>query len=184
MNTSELQRLKMAWIAAKEASDTTAQVQLLRDHPDEQDTLIDFIAAYHAMGGGETIDETVPLLPGTQNALQMALTRVFKAEAQPQLVCTLSELRQSQRLKKVDVARGLRLSLDVWNKFENGAIELASLSRRQVERLAQFFHVSVEQFGTLLSGSQPATTGPVKQTFDDAIARSTMSGEDKAFWLE
>ena len=199
MNTSDLQHLKMAWIAAKEAGDTTTQVQLLRDHPDEQDALIDFIAAYHAMGGGEVINETVPLLPSTQRALQTALMRVFEAETETQLAFnTLSELRQSQRLKKADVARGLRLSLDVWNKFENGAIELASLSRRQVERLAQFFHVSVEQFGTLLNGSQPATTlnfrqtrqaaekrqGPLKQTFGDAVARSTMSGEDKAFWQE
>src|SRR6516162_4658533 len=115
MNTSELQRLKMAWLAAKEAGDTTAQLQLLRDHPDEQDALIDFIAAYHAMGGGEAIDETVPLLPVTQKALRTALMRVFEAETQPQLaVATLSELRQSLHLKKADIAHNLRLSLDVW----------------------------------------------------------------------
>jgi transcriptional regulator with XRE-family HTH domain len=189
----------MAWVAAKEAGDTTAQVQLLCDHLDEQDALIDFIAAYHAMGGGEVIDETAPLLPGTQKALQTALMRVFEAETQPQMAfATLSELRQSQHLKKADVARGLRLGLDVWNKFESGAIELASLSRRQVEHLAQFFHISIEQFGTLLNSSRPATTlnyrqtrkaaegqqGPQKQTFSDAIARSTMSEQDKAFWFE
>jgi len=199
MNTPELQSLKMAWMAAKEAGDTTTQVQLLRDHPDEQDALIDFIAAYHAMGNGETIDETAPLLPATQKALQTALMRVFGTETEPQVAfATLSELRQSQHLKKADVARGLRLSLDVWNKFENGAIELASLSKRQVERLAQFFHVSIDQFGTLLNGSQPAMTlnfrqtseaakkqqGPQKQTFANAIARSTMSAQDKAFWQE
>ena len=198
MDTSELQHLKMAWLAAKDAGDTAAQVQLLRDHPDEQDALIDFIAAYHAMGASEVIDETAPLLTITQHALQTALNRVFAVETQPQVACvTLSELRQSQQLKKADVARGLRLSLDVWNKFENGAIELASLSKRQVERLAQFFHISIEQFGTLLNSSQPATTlnfrqtsaaakkrqGPQKQTFADAVARSTMSPQDKAFWL-
>jgi transcriptional regulator with XRE-family HTH domain len=199
MDTSELQGLKMAWLAAGEAGDAATQVQLLRDHPDEQDALIDFIAGYHAMGGGETIDETTPLLTGTQQALQTALNRVFEAETQSQMAfANLSELRQSQHLKKADVARSLRLSLDVWNKFENGAIELASLSKRQVERLAQFFHVSIEQFGTLLNSSQPATTlnyrqtseaakkqpGPQKQTFEDAIARSTMSVKDKGFWLE
>ena len=197
MNTSELQHLKMAWLAAKDAGDTVAQVQLLRDHPDEQDALIDFIAAYHAMGGGEVIDETAPLLTSTQQALQTALNRVFAVETEPQTAfANLSELRQSRQLKKSDVARGLRLSLDVWNKFENGAIELASLSRKQVERLAQFFHISIEQFGRLLNSSQPATTpnfrqtseaakkqqGPRKQTFTDAIARSTMSAQDKAFW--
>jgi transcriptional regulator with XRE-family HTH domain len=199
MDTSELQHLKMAWLAAKDAGDTAAQVQLLRDHPDEQDALIDFIASYHAMGGSDIIDETAPLLTITQQALQTALNRVFAAETQPQIAfTTLSELRQSRQLKKADVARGLRLSPDVWNKFENGAIELASLSKRQVERLAQFFHISIEQFGTLLNSSQPATTlnfrqtseaakkqqGPQKQTFTDAIARSTMSAQDKAFWLQ
>ncbi len=199
MNTSELQHLKMAWLAAKDAGDITTQVRLLRDHPDEQDALIDFIAAYHAMGGGEAVDETAPLLTNTEQALQKALNRVFATETQPQVsFATLSELRQSQHLKKADVARGLRLSLDVWNKFENGAIELASLSKRQVGHLAQFFRISIEQFGTLLNSSQPATTlnfrqtreaaekqpGPQKQTFADAIARSTMSAQDKAFWLE
>ncbi len=199
MYTSELQHLKMAWLAAKDAGDITTQVQLLRDHPDEQDALIDFIAAYHAMGGDEDVDETAPLLANTEQALQTALNRVLGAEDQPQVAfATLSELRQSQHLKKADVARGLRLSLDVWNKFENGAIELASLSKRQVEHLAQFFRISIEQFGTLLNCSQPATTlnfrqtreaaekqqGPQKQTFSDAIARSTMSAQDRAFWLE
>jgi DNA-binding transcriptional regulator YiaG len=199
MNTSELQHLKMAWLTAKDAGDTTTQIQLLRDHPDEQDALIDFIAAYHAMGGGETIDETIPLQANTQQALQTALNRVFETETRPQVsFATLSELRQSQQLKKADVARGLRLSLDVWNKFENGAIELASLSKRQIEHLAQFFCVSSGQFATLLNSSRPATTlnyrqtrqaaekqqGPQKQTFADAIGRSTMSAQDKAFWLE
>jgi transcriptional regulator with XRE-family HTH domain len=199
MNTSELQRLKMAWLAAKEAGDTTVQIQILRDHPHEQDALVDFIAAYHAMGGDEAIDETIPLLTSTQQALQTALNRVFENPNQSQMAfTTLGELRQSQHLKKADVAQSLRLSLDVWNKFENGAIELASLSKRQIERLARFFHVSIEQFGTLLNSSQPAITlnyrqthqaakkqqGPQKQTFKDAIARSTMSAQDKAFWLE
>ena len=199
MNTSELQRLKMAWLAAEDAGDTTTQVQLLCNHPDDQDELIDFIAAYHAIGGNEAIDETVPLLTSTQQALQTALHRVFEPQIQPQIAfATLSELRQSKQLKKADVARSLRLSMDVWNKFENGAIELASLSKKQVERLAQFFHVSIEQFSTLLNNSQPATTlnfrqtreaaekqqGPQRQTFVDAIGRSTMSKEDKKFWLE
>lgn len=199
MNTFDLQRLKMAWLAAKEAGDTTTQIQLLRDHPDQQEALVDFIAAYHAMGGSEVIDETTPLLTSTQQALQTALDRVFATENHSQSVfANLSELRQGQHLKKADVARSLRLSLDVWNKFENGAIELASLSKRQIERLAQFFHVSIEQFGILLNNSQPSTTlnyrqtseaakkqqGPQKQTFTDAIARSTMSAQNTAFWLE
>ena len=110
MSTFDLQHLKMAWIAAKEAGDTMTQMQILRDHPDQQDALIDFIAAYHAMGGNEVIDETTPLLTGTQQALQTALNRVFEAETQPPLAFgTLSELRQSQHLKKADVAKSLRL---------------------------------------------------------------------------
>ena len=48
MKTHELQQLKMAWIAAKEAGDTHTQVRLLHDHPEAQADLIDFIAAYAA----------------------------------------------------------------------------------------------------------------------------------------
>ena len=198
MHTPEIQQLKMAWLAAKEAGDTQTQMRLLRDHTEQQAELIDFIAAYTATAGAETAE---PLLPLTQRALQSALNRIFTSEmaATQVMVTSLSELRKSRQFSKLAVARGLRLSLDVWEKFEAGAIELVSLSQRQLERLAQFFQVSTEQFGTLLSNSQPTFTlnrrqtregahseqqGPRKQSFAEAIARSTMSKEDKRFWME
>jgi transcriptional regulator with XRE-family HTH domain len=187
----------MAWLAAKEAGDTQTQMHLLRDHPTEQEALVDFIAAYHAIGraGVENMEPDTPLLALTQRAYQSALERVF--EPQPAMT-TLGELRKIRHLNKVEVAKGLHLGIDVWNKFEEGAIELVSLSQRQLQRLAEFFQVSVEQFSTLLSHSQPAFTvnrrqtreaadkeqGPRKQSFDDAVNRSTMSKEDKQLWLE
>jgi len=97
------------------------------------------------------------------------------------------------------VAKGLRLSVDVWNKFESGAIELVSLSQRHLERLAVYFQISIEQFSTMLEGSQPTVSfnrrqtreaarneqqGPQKQSFADAVARSAMSQEDQHFWLD
>ena len=197
MNSPELQRLKMAWLAAKEDGDTQTQMRLIRDNPTEQEALIDFIAAYHAIGKAEreATEPGTPLLALTQRACQNALGRVFE----PQLaVATLSELRKSRRLNKVEVAKALHLGIDVWNKFEEGAIELAGLSQRQLQRLAEFFQVSIEQFSTLLGHSQPTfivnrrqtreaadkEQGPRKQSFADAINRSTMSKEDKALWLE
>ncbi len=196
MNTPELQQLKMAWLAAKEAGDTQTQLSLLRSYPGEQAALIDFIAAYHATAGISLDEEQNSTLSElTQRACQTALERVFA----PQLaVASLLELRKSRSLSKVDVAQGLRLSVDVWNKFESGAIELVSLGRRQLERLASFFQVSTEQFSNLLSNSQPALSmnrrqtrdasrnqqGPQKQSLVEAIERSNMSKEDKNFWLE
>jgi transcriptional regulator with XRE-family HTH domain len=197
MNSPELQRLKMAWVAAKEDGDTQTQMRLIRDNPAEQEALIDFIAAYHAINTAEieATDPSTPLLALTQRACQNALERAFE----PQLaVATLSELRKIRHLNKVEVAKALHLGVDVWNKFEEGAIELVSLSQRQLERLAGFFQVSVEQFITLLSQSQPTLTvnrrqtrdaadkeqGPRKQSFADALNRSTMSKEDKEFWLQ
>jgi len=196
MNTPELQQLKMKWLAAKEAGDTQAQLGLVRDHPGEQAALTDFIAAYYATGGAEPVSQDVPLLDITMRACQSALERVFEEQT---AVATLSELRKSRSMSKVDVARGLRLTVDVWNKFENGAIELVSLSQRHLERLAQFFQVSIDQFSSLLDNSQPAVTlnrrqtrtaasserqGPEKQSFAEAVARSTMSREDRKFWLD
>jgi transcriptional regulator with XRE-family HTH domain len=196
--TSDIQQLKMAWLAAKEAGDVQMQMRLLRDHPEQQDQLIDFIAGYAATSG---TDKAEALLPLTQRALQSAFDRVFSSEtATIQVTASnLSELRKHRQLSKLAVARGLRLSMDVWEKFEAGAIELVSLSQRQLERLAQFFQISTEQFSTLLSNSQPAFTlnrrqtregarseqqGPRKQSLAEAIAHSTMSKEDKRFWLE
>jgi len=196
MNTYELQQLKMAWIAAKEAGDTHAQALILRDHPEAQAALADFIAAYAFtnLNDADTSEQT--LLPLTQRAMQTALTRIFEKQA---TATTLQELRTQQGLSMVNAARGLRLSVDVWKKFESGAIELVSLSEKQLARLADFFQLSSEQFGRLLNNSQPAFTlnrrqtgqaarqeqqSPKKQTFAEAITKSTMTKEEKHFWLD
>ncbi|HTI13679.1 MAG TPA: helix-turn-helix transcriptional regulator [Dictyobacter sp.] len=198
MNTPELRRLKMEWLAAKEAGDTQTQKNLLQQYPDAQDALIDFIAAYHATGGDDVITDDEPLLPITQRAYQAALERVFPAQSELAFA-NLTELRKSHNMSKVEAARGLRLGIDVWNKFESGAIELVSLSQRQLAHLAQFFSITLDQFNSLLDASQPTVTlnrrqsanaarqsqqGPQKQSFTEAINRSTMSTEDKHFWLD
>lgn len=194
MNTT-LQQLKMAWLAAKENGDTEAQRRLLQEHPEEQAALVDFIAGYYATSTRD-VEEDEVLLPLTKRAYQSALERVFAPQVQ---TVTLGELRKSHNLKKVEVAKALRLSVDVWNKFEAGAIELASLSQRQLEHFASYFQVSLDQFASLLNNSQPSLTlnrrqtsqaasqaeqGPQKQSFAEAIARSSMTREDQRFWLE
>src|SRR5579863_4378973 len=189
MNRSELQQLKMAWIAARETGNTQAQIQLLRDHPEAQEVLSDFILAYAATSQADTGEqaETTELLPLTQRAMQTALGRVFEN----QLVApNLTELRTRRGMSLVSAARGLRLGADVWKKFELGAIELVSLSERQLERLASFFDVSAAQFGLILNNSQPQMTinrrqnsiaarneqqSPKKQSFAEALEKSTMT---------
>ncbi|MDQ6662032.1 MAG: helix-turn-helix transcriptional regulator [Chloroflexota bacterium] len=195
MNTHELQQLKMAWLAAKEVGDTGAQITLLQAHPETQAALIDFIAAYAATNGAEEI-ANAPLLPFTLRASQAALQRVFD---QKLVASNLAELRSRRGLSMINAARGLRLSVDVWKKFESGAIELISLSDRQLERLAGFFQVTTEQFGLMLTNSQPSLTinrrqtetaarskqqSLKKQSFAEAIEKSTMKAQEKRFWLE
>jgi transcriptional regulator with XRE-family HTH domain len=197
MNRSELQQLKMAWISAKEAGDTHSQVALLRDNPEAQADLIDFIAAYNATDIElHPAEEQATLLPLMQRARQAALERVFAPEPE---VANLKQLRAQRGLSMVSTARGLRLGVDVWKKFEAGAIELASLSEKQLDRLAQFFQVSLEQFSSLLNNSQPTFVLDRRQTeraarskhqdigkqsFAQAIEKSTMSKEEKQFWLK
>ena len=197
MNTREraIQQLKMAWLAAKEAGDKQAQLALLRDYPAEQAELVDFIAAYRATDapGPDTLH--TPLSPMTQRATQAALERVFGGSP---VLASLRELRMQRGLSMANAARGLRLGVDVWKKFEDGAIELVSLGERQLERLAAFFRVSTEQFGAMLNNSQPTLAlnrrqtssgargqqGPKKQSFTEAIEKSAMTREEKRFWLE
>ncbi|HYL42756.1 MAG TPA: helix-turn-helix transcriptional regulator [Ktedonobacteraceae bacterium] len=197
MNRSELQQLKMAWIVAKEANDTRTQVTLLRDHPEAQADLIEFIAAYSATNiDAAQTEEQTSLLPLTQRASQAALERVFAPQP---VVTNLQQLRAQRGLTMVSTARGLRLSVDVWKKIESGAIELVSLSEKQLTRLAQFFQVSIEQFSSMLNNSQPTFVlnrrqtqqaarseqqSPKKQSFAEAIEKSTMNKADKGFWLE
>jgi transcriptional regulator with XRE-family HTH domain len=201
----ELQQLKMAWLAAKEAGDTHTQLALLRDHPAAQRELIDFIAAYSASGASAPEGTQEPAEPNAalealaQRAYQKALQRVFaQPQAQPK---TLTELRKAQHLLKRDVAQGLRISMIVWDKLEQGAIQVASLSQRQLERLAQFFQVSAEQFASLLENSHQPLAVYRRQTrqaaramnrsqqtpresFADVVKQSDMSEEDQRFWLE
>jgi len=192
----DIQQLKMAWLAAKETGDTQAQLTLLRDHPDAQAALIDFIAAYHATNVAGPDALHTPLLPLTQRACQTALARVFGEEV---VAANLRELRMQRGFSMANTARGLRLGIDVWKKFEDGAIELVSLSERQLERLAAFFRVSGEQFGMMLNNSQPTLAlnrrqtgeaarskeqGPKKQSFAEALEKSTMTKEEKRYWSE
>jgi transcriptional regulator with XRE-family HTH domain len=195
MNTRELQQLKMAWIAAKETGDIQAQVALLRDHPEAQPALIDFIAAYRStdITGSSTGGEQ--LLPLTLRATQTALERVFDTQT---AATNMRELRAQQGFTMVSAAKGLRLSIDVWKKFESGAIELASLTEKQLDRLARFFQVSAEQFGEMLNNSSPSVTlnrrqtesaaradqQAQKQSLSEAIQKSTMTKEEKRLWLE
>ena len=195
MNNDELQQLKVAWLAAEEAGDKDRQLALLRDHPDAQEPLIDFIAAYHITEPGEENAQQVEILPLTQRALATTLERVFS----PSLAQGgLRQLREQTGLSLVETARGLHLGIDVWKKFEDGVIELVSLSERQLVRLANFFHVGVEQLGNMLNNSQPIPTldrrqtaqaarntlnKQKKQSFAEAVKKSTMSREEKKEWL-
>jgi len=195
MNNDELQQLKVAWLAAEEAGDKDRQLALLRDHPDAQEPLIDFIAAYHITEPGEENAQQVEILPLTRRAFATTLERIFS----PSMAQGgLRQLREEAGLSLVESARGLRLGIDVWKKFEDGVIELVSLSERQLVRLADFFHVGVEQFGNLLNNSQPIPTldrrqtaqaarntlnKQKKQSFAEAVKKSTMSKEEKKEWL-
>src|SRR6266566_237749 len=191
MNNDELQQLKMAWLAAEEAGDKDRQLALLRDYPDAQEPLIDFIAAYHITEPGEENAQQVEILPLTRRAFATTLERIFS----PSMAQGgLRQLREEAELSLVETARGLRLGIDVWKKFEDGVIELVSLSERQLVRLADFFEVSGEQFGRLLNSSQTVMTlnrrqtaraarsseqASKKQSFTEAIEKSTMSKEEK-----
>lgn len=200
MNKQELQQIKRAWVAAEESGNTQEQTLLicrLNDHPDAQTDLIDFIAGYRATEISEPALEIDydDLLPLTQRATQSAFTRVFGTRIEAH---SLVELRNRKGFTLITAARGLHLSIEVWKKFETGSIELASLGQRQLEHFANFFQVSVDQFGSLLINSQPTPMlnrrqtsraarhtqqGPRKQSFQTAILKSTMSEEEKKFWL-
>jgi transcriptional regulator with XRE-family HTH domain len=195
MNNDNVQHLKMAWLAAEEAGDKERQLALLRDHPDAQESLIDFIAAYRITESREENAQQVEILRLTQRAFATTLDRVFSPSVARG---GLRKLREQTGLSLVETARGLRLGIDVWKKFEDGVIELVSLSERQLERLANFFHVGVEQFGTMLNISQPIPTldrrqtaqaarnalnKQKKQSFAEAVKKSMMSRDEKKEWL-
>lgn len=196
MKENELQQIKMAWLAADEAGDARARFALLRDHPALQDELIDFIAAYHVTSPAGAEPEILPL---TRRATERALQRVFAPQtaSEPVAAASLRDLRGLRGLALSEAARGLQLGVDVWKKFEDGLIEVSSLGERQLARLAAFFQISSAQFSTLLQQSHPAFTlnrrqtaaaarqaQHTRQTFAEALAKSTMSPAEKQSWLD
>lgn len=196
MKKHELQALKIAWLAADEAGDTQAKLALLRENPDLQDTLIEFVAAYHVTSPAGTEPEALPM---ARRAMQTALKRVFAPHANALPAANLRELRNRQGLSLVEAARGLRLGIDVWKKFEDGLIELSSLGERQLARLTAFFQVTGEQFGTMLNQSQPSFTlnrrqtsraarqeqqNAARQSFSEALEKSSMPLTEKQSWLD
>jgi hypothetical protein len=196
MNNDELREVKMAWLAAEDAGDKEKQLALLSDHPNVQESLIDFIAAYHITEPSEENRQQVEILPLTQRAIASTLERVFSTSM---VQGDLRQMREQIGLSLVETARGLRLGIDVWKKFEDGVIEFVSLSERQIERLTNFFHVGADQFASMLNKSQPVPTldrrqtaraarstfnQQEKQSFAEAVKKSSMSREEKKEWLD
>src|SRR5258708_10230208 len=135
MNTRarEIQQLKMAWLAAREAGNTQAQLALLRDHPAEQAELVDFIAAYRATDAPGPDALHTPASPMTQRATQAALERVFGGSL---VAASLRELRMQRGLSMANAAPGMRPVIHVWKKFWDSATSLVSLGAHQLKRLA------------------------------------------------
>jgi hypothetical protein len=196
MNNDELREVKIAWLAAEDAGDKERQLALLRDHPNVQESLIDFIAAYHITETGEENMQQVEILPLTQRAIASTLERVLSTSM---VQADLRQMREQSGLSLVETARGLRLGIDVWKKFEDGVIEFVSLSERQIDRLTNFFHVGADQFASMLNNSQPVPTldrrqtaraarsmfdQQKKQSFTEAVKKSSMSREEKKEWLD
>src|SRR5260370_22181757 len=114
----------MAWVAAEEAGDKQAQFALLRDHPNAQDALIDFVAAYRITEPGVQETQQAELLPLTQRAYATALERVFGATL---AAANLRELPTQQKLSLPQAARALHLRVDVSKKIEDWVIELLTI---------------------------------------------------------
>src|SRR5260221_4125693 len=112
MDNNELRQIKMAWLNAEEAGDKQAQIALLRDHPEAQDALIDFIAAYRITEPGVADAQQADLLPLTQRAYASALERVFSPA-----VASLRDPRTRKRLSPAGAGRGVHLGVDALEKI-------------------------------------------------------------------
>src|SRR5260370_25704497 len=155
-----------------------------------------FVAHYRFTDPVAGEAQQAALLPLTQRAYATALERVLG----PHLLPTdVRQLRVQKGVSLAEAARRLHMGVDVWKKFEEGLIELVSLSERQMERLAHFFQVSTEQFGNMANNSHPVFTlnrrqtaqparstpnRPKKQSFTEAIENSSIPNEDKQEWLD
>src|SRR5215469_2169810 len=104
MDNNELRQIQIAWLDAEEVGDKQAQIALLRDHPEAQDALIDFIAAYRITEPGVTGTQQADLLPLTQRAYASALERVFSSQ-----VAILRDLPAQKGISLAAPARGLHL---------------------------------------------------------------------------
>src|SRR5260370_41528416 len=121
MNNDELQQLKVAWLAAEEAGDKERQLALLRDHPDAQESLIDFIAAYRITESREENAQQIEILPLTQRAFASTLERVFSPSVARG---GLRQLREQTGQSLGETGRGFKPRIDWWKKIGERGIEV------------------------------------------------------------
>src|SRR5260370_39877092 len=117
MNNNELQRIKMAWLAAEEVGDKQIQLALLLDHPEAQEALIDFIATYRFTDPVEADAQQAALLPLTQRACATALARVLGPSLLP---ADLRQLPVQKGLSLAAAARRLNMGVGEWIHVEEG----------------------------------------------------------------
>src|SRR5260370_17436977 len=124
MNNNELQRIKMAWLAAEEVGDKQIQLALLLDNPEAQEALIDFIATYRFTDPVEADAQQAALLPLTQRAYATALERVLGPSFLP---ADLRQLRVQKGLSLAEAATRLHMRVDVSQTLVHRFIDLLHL---------------------------------------------------------
>jgi transcriptional regulator with XRE-family HTH domain len=195
---NSLMQAKMELVAALESGGAPAMMAQLHRQVRHQGDLAEFAAALLATTPLPNEEALVPqYLPLAERATQRALAAVAAA---PAGALTLSAVRRARGLSPAQVARQLKLGVDVLDKLEKGRIVAASVPGRLLDELAALLDISARQVRACLDVVAPATAPALRrqrtvapragqetaaaQTFADAVRRSPgMSEAQREEWL-
>lgn len=161
--------------------------------PDVRDELAEYLELSLALG---ELPPAQSLTTEEQSAVDRVAARM-RERLQPTVppAQTLTALRGARKLTLAALARQINLPVDLWARVERGGVDPATVPERLVARVAAALEQAVDDIRRALSGpplapggvrlsARQGTQAPVEQvvSFDDALAASTATPEQRAEW--
>jgi hypothetical protein len=190
--------MQVALIEAHNEGQELALVQnYLRQYPALRDEIAEFMLALAVFDGPDPVPD--PELEGiVARGLARGKAMAQAVAATPAL--TLREAMAARGVKKTQLARALRLGMDVLDRLVQGGIDLATVPARLFTQVGDALQASADEVRAWAEHSvpvqpqfrrgqaqTPSAAKANRQSFADAVHQSpaaNMSEADRALWLQ
>ena len=192
-NRHELERLIARYADEFRAGKSPRIEDYIRRYPQYAVELGDFFVYFHSVGMEAPEPDPVPA-PQLSPVAQKALARIHQQYAEEYALDGLVKQGKRVNLTLRQIAQQVTLTTDVLLKLEARVIDVSSIPRTLIRRLAEALQVAPEAVALYLGGPASASVQPgfyyadqaptqKQESFLDAIQESAqLSAESKAEW--